>query len=250
MLQGTVKNLTRIFAPRTIGRLLFIGTALHFSLFADYVAPSGLAPGSSYMVLFVTSQTTDATNTDLSYYNTFVNDSANNLGGDTGSELASLGATWTVFGGISTAVGYADYEADPGVPVYNVNGDLIAADFWDLFPSGDGTLDNPVDLTETGDTFSGSFAWTGVQSNGNPDPSSQALGGGSPSYGDPDSTTYTWIDNYAFDESNTAEGSLYGLSSVLTVSAAPEPSTIWPLLGGIAAIGWQVRRRRQARSGC
>lgn len=127
MLQGTVKNLTRIFAPRAIGRLLFIGTALHFSLFADYVAPSGLAPGSSYMVLFVTSQTTDATNTDLSYYNTFVNDSANNLGGDTGSELASLGATWTVFGGISTAVGYADYQADPGVPVYNVNGDLIAA---------------------------------------------------------------------------------------------------------------------------
>lgn len=49
-----MKTLNRTFVPRTIlsgiGRLLFIGTALHFSLFADYTAPSGLAPGSSYMI--------------------------------------------------------------------------------------------------------------------------------------------------------------------------------------------------------
>lgn len=196
--------------------------------------------------MFVTSQTTEATSTDLSYYNTFVNDSANNLGGDTGSELASLGATWTVFGGTSSALGYADYESDPNVPVYDVNGDLIATTFYGLVNGS--ALGDPVDLTQTGSIFTGSFAWTGVQSNGNPDPGGQALGGGDPSYGDPFSTTSDdWLDTYDFNQSDTVAGSLYALSSVMTVSAAPEPSTIWSILGGIAAIGWQVRKRRQTR---
>ena len=51
--------------------------------------PSGLTPGSTYQLLFVTSTTTTATSGDLNTYNNFVNAVVNST-----PALASLGLTW------------------------------------------------------------------------------------------------------------------------------------------------------------
>ena len=49
-------------------------------LYADpIIVPPGLNPGDKYRLVFVTSTTTDATSPDISYYNSFVTNVADDV---------------------------------------------------------------------------------------------------------------------------------------------------------------------------
>lgn len=57
------------------------------SCFATLVSPGNLGPGDQYRIAFVTTATTDATNSSISYYNNFVNSVANDT--STGGNLTA-----------------------------------------------------------------------------------------------------------------------------------------------------------------
>ncbi len=47
---------------------------------ADVMTPAGLVPGDTFQIVFVTSTTTTATNSDISYYDNFVTNLAGAAG--------------------------------------------------------------------------------------------------------------------------------------------------------------------------
>ncbi|MCB1211118.1 MAG: choice-of-anchor D domain-containing protein, partial [Verrucomicrobiales bacterium] len=84
-------------------------------------APPGLAVGSVYRLIFVTTGARDATSTDINVYNAFVTDQAN-----AAPALAALGTTWKAIA--STATVYArdntgtNRAVSTGGPFYGING--------------------------------------------------------------------------------------------------------------------------------
>jgi len=113
------------------------------------------APSDPYHLIYVTSALTDATSTDISYYNGFVQLDADNAGIGT-----SVGVTWNALG--STATDDAKDNAVITGPVFGISGSTYvaqdAADMWDYeFPTSklilqlDGTPKN----VHTGTTVGG-----------------------------------------------------------------------------------------------
>jgi hypothetical protein len=126
-------------------------------VYADIMTiPSGLTPGSTYFLAFVTVGTSQATSTNIADYDNFVTQEANSI-----SALVALGTTWKVIGS-TTSVDAKDHISLAG-PVYNLNGELVATgaeDLWD----GLGNL-HPINVTQTGNIYSRGV-WTGTNPNG------------------------------------------------------------------------------------
>jgi hypothetical protein len=175
------------------------------------------APGLSYRIAFVTSAGTTATSSNIADYNSFVTTHAPTLPADLGS------VTWTAIGS-TTSVDAIDNTltrpTDPSAPIYNTQGDLVAADNLSLW-----TLDHSqgIYFDETGSLVYGAV-WTGTVADGR-----SALGYelGSSSL----SVVYGWtlyIDskwiNFGGTLPATGAHSLYGISSIIT-NPVPEPGT-------------------------
>ena len=108
--------------------------------------PSGLNPGDSYRLAFVTSTTRDATSSNIVDYDALVTAAASSVG-----ELASLGTTWHAIGS-TTAVDARDHTntnpgVEVGVPIFLLNDTLLVTDNADLW---DGTIDTSLQIDETG----------------------------------------------------------------------------------------------------
>jgi len=190
---------------------------------AEELSPVGLAPGSPYILVFVTNDTYTATSTAIGTYNAEVNTEANGI-----AALAALMTTWSAIGSTSSVNAIDNIGSNPGVPIYDLNGDLIAADdtLAGLFS---GSLLNPINIDENGDTLN-NFVWTGSLSDGTAWVG-HALGPGGPDFGDSSSSGSHWI-TYATTTSGASE-SLYAISGVLTTAPVPEPSTLAMMaLGG------------------
>jgi|GEM_PF-2915271 len=133
---------------------------------------------------------------------------------------------------IGTRVIHDTLPSDPGVPIYNLAGLEVAADATQgsggLFS---GSIFNPINVTETGQTISTAIVWTGSTANGGNNPS-DALGttayGGAEiyvGYAGPAYLSGDWLSAYLYGSS--AGLPLYAISSVMTVPAdSPEPSTM------------------------
>jgi hypothetical protein len=211
--------------------------------------PSGLAPGSTYFLTFVTADTHDALSSDISTYDAFVTAEA-----DLDSTLAGLGTTWQVIG--STATVDAITHVAVTAPVYNLSGQVIARGASDMF---DGTVEAAIEFSQFGtDLQAGHLrVWTGTDENGAADPSGQlGTAQGMVGFGDQD---FAWLEcgGLSFPDScgqtpfggitdHAVENHFYGISGPLTVPV-PEASTgsltlsVFLLLGGI-------HRRRQHRT--
>src|SRR5437764_268592 len=86
--------------------------------------PSGLSPGDTYRIVFVTSATTEATYRDINYYNNFVASAAN-----CDPALATLNTTWTALVSTDTvnALSNSGLSAnDTTTRFFNTQGDPIA----------------------------------------------------------------------------------------------------------------------------
>ena len=123
------------------------------------LVPDGLGPGDSFRLLFATSTTRDATSTDISDYNAFVQAAAAAGHADIQAHsagFAAVGSTAAVDARDNTASRFDAMSADKGPPVYWLGGAKAADDYEDFY---DGSWDDEANAKdESGDARSLSFS--------------------------------------------------------------------------------------------
>ena len=216
----------------------FAAFAVHGgSLLANVIAPSGLAPGSQYLLIFVTAGVHDAVDTDIEIYNSFVTVEAS-------QGLAfgmPSGATWHAVA--STDDVDANVNAPSGaLPVYNTAGQRVVAPGVGIYT---GVLDNLVAYDQFGNVSVAAQeenVWTGSDFQGF-GVADATLGADS---GDSEmgrvALDSTWL-QFAivpqFGEVTFAKP-LYALSTPITVPV-PEPATVTLVISALLLGGWRLR---------
>jgi hypothetical protein len=218
---------------------------------AEVVLPTGLVPNSQYEIAFVTADSTTATSSDITNYNNFVTMEARQ-----DRVLAGLGVTWNAIASTGSVNANANAPFVSSIPVYNTLGQLVANATYPLYDQGvvPGSRENPL-YTQTGGTQSSPYAWTGSNSAGNQDVTTEIFGGhatttyhglgsAEPSMGAPADYTYSGFLSYYVDPATTYLP-LYALSTPITV---PEPGSLALLLAGVVSLLAYARRRRKRAS--
>jgi hypothetical protein len=97
---------------RSIASLLLFCVAVVLASLAASAAPitvpTGLNPGDTYRLAFLTSKFRDATSTTIADYNAFVTGVANGV-----PELAALGTTWRVIGSTQLVAATDNTDTSP-----------------------------------------------------------------------------------------------------------------------------------------
>ena len=210
--------------------------------------PSGLVQGDTFQLVFLTNETFTAGSTSISTYNSDVTTSA----GASGSLVAGLGITWSAL--VSTAsvnVLSNIVNTSPSMTgfagIYDFAGNLIA-DGTETAPNGlySGSLQNVLYYVAQGSPLT-TYAWTGTDAAG---ATENALGTGSPEYGQTNLTSGSWTSLGQY--TNSAAGThMYAISNLLVlgpsdqIEIAPEPATVWMTLFGLAACYFAVKRKRR-----
>src|ERR1035438_1081720 len=133
-----------------------VGLAANCAADGIVTVPPSLAPGSQYRLVFVTADTYTATSSSITDYNNDVNTEA------AASALAALGTTWLDIGSTATVNAIDNIGIDSGVPIYDLEGNLVAND------AGTGVggliesnpILSPIMFTELG-TYLYTLVWTG-----------------------------------------------------------------------------------------
>ena len=183
--------------------------------YAQLPVPEGLNPGDKYHLIFNSSSSTDATSSDISFYNTIVQSDA-----DTAGIGQSEGVTWKAVASTSSVDARNNAVIGAKVPVYNMNFDLVATGHDDMW---DGSVSNSLAWNESG-TSNFADAWTGSRTDGTGEVGS-TLGGdvawcGNPS--PPSAKPELWVNRLAPPVSWIFQ--LYALSEELTVG--PSAATL------------------------
>ena len=200
--------------------------------------PGGLNPGDHIRILFVTSDTTNATSTNISAYDTFVDTDAN------GATYNGSVISWQAIGS-TTAVSAINHIGTTGDAVYLVDGTKIASsDDTSGLWSGS-LLSAPNELLD-GTSAGGVSVWDGTNADGSARTNLE-LGSINPRYGTSSFTNSQWVYDDIF--AGSINYRLYGISSDLVVpgaTAVPEPSTaLLAGLGGLAALAYSFARKRK-----
>ena len=200
----------------------------------DPLIPAGLGGGDKFHLVFVTSTSTSA-NVNASplidYYNGFVQGVADSTG-----SVVKDRFTWKAIG--STAAADANANAFVSAPVYRLDGVQVATGYGDMW---NGSIANPINITELKTTTTWSDVWTGTNSDGTartPNNELQYQNGASwTGDGNPNSAGTAWISaGLAFSATSYP---MYALSEELAIPV-PEPAGLG--LMGFALLA--VRRRR------
>lgn len=223
---------------RTLGRPLLTTAVVAILLVAagesravPITVPGGLDPGDQYRLAFVTSGTNSAVITDINFYNAFVSAAANSV-----PELAALGTGWRAIASTSAVRAWDNTSTNPGggpgVPIYLLDGSLLAtgnADLWD------GTIGTPgaPRFDEHGNVLF-DLVWTGTNPGGT---QAVPLGTGTPTYGRSDVFGSPWVQ--AGTRPATDSYHFYAISSTLTV--IPEPGTAALVMLGVIGLAGQRR---------
>src|SRR5262249_2822009 len=182
---------------------------------ADILPPLGLKPGDQFRLAFVSSNTEVAA-AGVDSFVSGVADAAG-LGGYNGSTVG-----WHILGSRSNPLPNAiDLLPNSSVPIYDMNGDLVANAAHDIWS---GTLLHAINYTETASILN-PLVWTATLPDGHVPPTNQGLGDfGDVVVGNSSASDGGWVDfGQAFSQS---QHSFYGYSDVISVSTtAPEPST-------------------------
>lgn len=180
-----------------------------------------------------------ATDTSIADYNTEVSTEANTV-----AALQDLETTWSVIGSTTSENAIDNIGQDAGIPIYNLNGQLVADDattntgglFSDALINGigyqeDGTL-NRQDSCLTGTSPDGTAA-IGAE-----------LGHTGPAFGACDGTGAGWVRA----STGLGLGNLYAISGEISVGAStPEPSTTAMAIMVRAVLCLATRRRAAVR---
>ncbi|WP_373650004.1 MULTISPECIES: PEP-CTERM sorting domain-containing protein [unclassified Schlesneria] len=225
--------------------------------FAGAIAtPPGVWGGQQFRIVFVTPNTTNATSSNISDYDDFVNAQAG------GATYNGVTVQWQAMAS-TNAVNARDHVGQTGTAVYLADGTKVANS--DTTAAGGlwsaGGLQANISQDLDGNDYSG-LVWTGSSGIGTTyatipvpgDPPVQWGLGSSGFNGNNKSETgsilggiggYTWLSIPAGVQLNTDLYQVYGISEVLT--AVPEPSSFLMSGIGLVAIGFVTKlRRRQA----
>ncbi|MCA9057107.1 MAG: hypothetical protein KDA85_01350 [Planctomycetaceae bacterium] len=218
---------------KTLGFILIVAIFwLPGSATADLLAPTGLNPGEQYRIVFVSSTQIDGVSGALSVYNAHVTNAANS-----GTETSKLAAaTWTAIASVAavSARSNTGTTGSAAIPIYLVDGTTKVADGYDDF--WDATLAAPINLDESGNAIAvNSFVWTGTATDGSQFFGNELGGAAAPRIGNWAASDSDWIS--AGTGGHSVLRSVYGLSSVLTVTAAvPEPHSSAVVAAALIAI--------------
>ena len=216
--------------------VLFLLTVPAAQLKATVVLPIGLAPGSQYELIFTTSDGTPATSSNIADYNAFVSNEAA-LGAPFG--LPS-GLTWAAVGSTTTIDAF-DNAPSVNTPVYNTQGQLVAAS--SIYT---GSLLTPVLYDQHGVIPTYNLTWTGSVSSGQADGGFELGASSMVETGFRLETNGRWLDDSPVENHSTSRIilAMYALSSPISVPT-PEPATITLLgsalllLGGHRFLRWR-----------
>jgi hypothetical protein len=213
---------------------------------APLATPTGLAPGTHFRFIYVTTGTTTATSTDIADYNSFVQTQAS------GATYAGTTVNWKAVGSTLT-VGARENVGDYGssVPVYLVNGTRIADGLGrspgGLWNAGRTSFPQPVNVGIDGAIIASNFyAWTGSAYNGT---AFAVLGNLSlVTAGDIRRTDDFWLSDSSAAPSTALR--LYAVSEELVVPAATPVPTLsqWALIAlGLLLAGLALIQLRGSR---
>jgi|688.fasta_scaffold296181_2 hypothetical protein len=226
-----------IFAAVTVTALAFT-LAIQPASATIVTVPTGLNPGDTYYLAFVTAGTITGTSTDIADYNNFAQSQAAGAGLNT---ISGSAVTWKA--AVSTPTVSAVSNLGLGAfPIYLINDTQIATSGSALWA---GALLNPVNVDQNETVYGGGVAaWTGSLSTGlayNP----YQLGTATPIIGAVSSTSSTWMVVNAVNAANTQR--VYAFSSPLIVPV-PEPSSTAIVIAAVGSItGWRLRRWKEGR---
>ena len=186
--------------------------------------PAGINPGDSFRLLFVTSGTRDATSSEITDYNTFVQTQANAATGDNApiaafnTEFRALASTTAEDARDNTATTTSDQDA----PIYWLNGENIADNYAGFY---DGTWDSTVPTSQDGGTVSNRDIFTGSNNEGIEhifNGLSRAVGQPTVAFaglnGTSSSNLFTRANAFA---GQSQAGHFYALSPIITVAVSP-----------------------------
>ena len=203
---------------------------------AIITVPTGLNPGDPYRLIFVTSTTTQATESSAAYYNDFVYNLAMSV-----PALAALNTTWTVAGNLNGIGPWENTgtEGDDDIPIYRLDNVVFAANYTAL--KGQATV--PVLVNEKGEEMNAAGVgagrvWTGMtEAGGVPgfNPANYIGAHANTDSGATDGAYYTWGFH---GQASTTENHLYAMSGVI-----PEPATGGLILLGATAFLGLLRRK-------
>lgn len=181
-------------------------------------APSDLAPGDEYRLVFITkNKIFTAESPDISDYDAHVTSQAN-----MSPLLAALQTNWRVIGSTPSISAKAHTDTDDsalgatGVPIYRLDGLRIADNYDDLW---DGNIQRPLYVAQDGSTLNTCCGtWTGTRMDG-----AQAIGyelgaGLTVVDGAPNGTGDNWIQTGPYPATELQY--LYAISDVLVVPGA------------------------------
>jgi len=195
--------------------------------------PTGVNPGETYHLVFVTSTSYQATATAIGTYDGYADTQGDTL---TGSPYGDV--TWLCIG--STGASAVTHVNISG-PVYRLDDVKVAdgsADFWAQ------PLDSAISTDDTGDNLV-DLVWTGITQTGAPDTGNE-LGKATPRHGDSGLSDWQWA--FKATATKTDENNIYAISEALTApDQVPEPGTILLSLMGLAAGAGLRHRRRRSR---
>jgi hypothetical protein len=216
-----------------VGALSMTGTA-SATLIESIAA---LEEGAMYRVLFVTRDSTTATESDIDYYNTFVSNAA-----VSGSVTGSMGLTWTALastGNMNAQDNSGVYVQDnSSITMFNTSGQIVAGSGSELWR---GVLDSPIVYDESAEQAIVSV-WTGTNWDGN---SLYPLGEYGATYGFSEMKDSSAFKHGVQDYRDSAN--MYAVSSVVvkTLTDVPEPGTVILLSLGLAGLSF-ARYRKQS----
>ena len=199
---------------------------------ADWsLVPTGVGAGDKFRLLFLSSTTRDGSSSDITVYDTFVQERA--AAGHTDIQAYSsgfrvVGCTTSINAHVNTESSYA--SSHKGVPIYWLNGAKAADDYEDFY---DGSWDDEAnDKNESGDdgpdtSLVANFPLTGCEHDGTEalfSNESRALGESSVRQGRPNSSgSSDGPISSANSTGSTSSLPMYGLSAIFHVVAATTP---------------------------